>query len=203
MNNWRQTNCLLSDVLTFYCAASISELESSCEFAIECTASVVCPEGQGCIHYDCKTDNNTSQANNLPDLTNFIPECPVDFIGFTSSSDVNCKLYYECKAGEIGEANICDDGLKFDSRRQTCWYENEVNLDCLGPPVGTSEPTFEPSFRPTFDTSILFCPENYVGFTSSNAFDCKLYYHCNNGVPEEIATCGQELKYDIVRQMCW
>lgn len=203
--------------LKFYCAASINELKISCDSALECTnGATVCPDGQGCIHYDCEKndssttdDDDTSDVNDSAnddrgtDFSNFIPDCPLDFVGFTSRSEVNCKLYYECKDGEIGEALLCDKGLKYDTIRNMCWYEDEVDLNCRGPPVDTFEPTDLPSHRPTYDTSNLFCPESLVGATSSGDTNCKMYYYCNNGEVGDVNTCRDDFKYDIVRQMCW
>lgn len=189
-------------VRTFYCAANIAELEKSCNSAVECSNNVKCPEGQGCIHYDCSKNINKQQdtdilGNNIPD------ECPVDFVGYTSSSAVNCKLYFECDDGKIGEANVCDDGLKYDLLRGMCWYENEVDSDCRGPPLDTDEPTMQPSAKPTYDKSNLTCPKNYTGTTSSSDSNCKVYYDCKNGEVGTTGTCRDKLKYDIVRQMCW
>jgi hypothetical protein len=197
--------------LKFYCAVSASELEESCDSAIECTHGMECPEAnQGCIYFDCdKSANNTEESigpndnDDIIDINNFVPQCPDDFVGFVSSSDFACKVYFNCRNGEVGKTEMCGDGLKYDTIRDMCWYEDEVDSECRGPPLDTSEPTSRPTPRPSFDTSNLICPENYVGSTSNENFDCKLYYECNSGVAGSINTCGDEFRYDIVRQMCW
>jgi hypothetical protein len=198
--------------LKFYCAVSASELEESCDSAIECTPHVECPEiNQGCIYFDCdKWANNTEESmepnntTNNTDTSNFVPQCPKDFDGFASSKDLGCRVYYNCRNGKVvGETNTCDDGLKYDTKREMCWYADEVDSECRGPPLDTSEPTSTPSQRPTFDTSKMVCPPNYVGSISNESFECKLYYECKNGIAGSVSTCEDEFRYDIVRQMCW
>ena len=160
--------------LRFYCGFSKDEI--SCESAVECTQGIKCPDGQGCIHYDCGHEDETLQDDNAKDSTNFIPVCPPNFTGVTSSSNVECNVYYQCNNGEVGESTICDVGLKYDVTRNMCWYEDEVDSDCNGrlSIVETPNPTIKPTPLPTYDTSQLFCPQNFVGSTANANTDCML-----------------------------
>eukprot|EP00804_Cyclotella_cryptica_P024481 CCRYP_017569-RA/>CCRYP_017569-RA protein AED:0.02 eAED:0.02 QI:244/1/1/1/1/1/2/6/1001 len=181
----------------FYCAINERELEVSCDWALECTDGIAsCPEGYSCIQYDCDQPYKPSDTE----------LCPLDFVGFISNSDLDCKLYYECKNGVQGASNTCTDGLKYDILRQMCWYEDEVDANCYGPPMDTPEPTGQPSSRPTYFFNASdpeLCPFDYLGASSTGDVDCKLYYECNNGTLVAVNTCTEGLKYDILRQMCW
>ncbi|KAL7464993.1 hypothetical protein ACHAXS_005321 [Conticribra weissflogii] len=44
------------------------------------------------------------------------------------------------------------------------------------------------------------CPPTFVGWSSSEG--CKVYYECNNGSAGQIFTCGDDEKFDKVRNMC-
>lgn len=160
--------------MRFYCGFSKAEI--LCESARECTQGTKCPEGQGCIRYDCGHEEETLQDDNTLDVTNSVPVCPPNFTGVTSSSNVECDIFYYCSDGYVGESSMCDVGLKYDVTRNMCWYEDEVDSDCNGKlSVESPNPTFKPStLRPTFDTSDLFCPENFVGSTASANTDCML-----------------------------
>ncbi|KAL7519514.1 hypothetical protein ACHAWX_004266 [Stephanocyclus meneghinianus] len=195
-NNEEFTTSASTKEKRFYCAIHESELEVSCDWALECTEGIAsCPEGYGCIEYDCDQPNKPL----LPDL------CPTDFLGFISNGDLDCKLFYECKNGVVGQANTCTDGLKYDIFRQSCRYEDEVDSNCYGLPLDIPEPTSSPSSLPTYFVNASdpeLCPKNYVGSTSNKDLDCKEYYECNNGTLGAIDTCTDGLKYDIFRQMC-
>ena len=205
-----------------FCASSMDKLETSCATAQSCNSGP-CPSGTFCFPFDCNvalveepaselTLNDAESESPVSDTTLSTNDlgsgfCPPGYTGYHSQGDHNCKIYYECKDGEVlGEAHTCGDDLKYDIIRQMCWYQDEVDDGCRGPPM-TSTPTQYFTAKPTyhFDKSNReYCPKDYVGSLSHKNFDCKIYYQCKYGeIIGDAQTCKDDLKWDIVRQMCW
>jgi hypothetical protein len=84
-------------------------------------------------------------------------------------------LYYECKNGVVGAVDTCGDEFKYDIIRQMCWYSEEVNEHCYGPPLDGSTPddveqiqdsTTQASEIANNETIIYECLDGYTGWAS-------------------------------------
>jgi len=118
--------------------------------------------------------------------------CMEDYTGWHASAD--CKEYYKCDNGAPGVIRMCGNNLKFDKVRNTCYSEDSINSFCYGPPL-------ESELGAQGDAPKDLCVKGYKGWHTSA--DCKEYYECDSGAPDVIRACGNNLKFDKVRNKCY
>ena len=180
----------------FYCASNLEELEQSCGSAKECDGANPCTYGQFCYSYDCKESPPASDF----DL------CPLNYVGWHSKGD--CKEYYECKNGTAGPIHTCGEGLKFDKVRHECYSDNLVNSYCYGPALESSGgqeetdiPKGDNSTKGNDDNATnQLCFDGYTGWEARSG--CREFYWCEDGAPDVIHDCGEDLLFDRELQRC-
>ena len=175
------------------CASGMNELKSSCSTASDCSSGP-CPSGQFCFPFDCDSgmvDEKPPSTSNQAQTENITPaDCPAAFVGWHSSKD--CKTYYECNNGSVGQISKCDDGFKFDKVQNECLDDFLVNSFCYGPAMNeggaqqvTDQSPKEGNESSNREDPNVLCLEGYTGWETR--LGCHEYYFCHDGQADVVS----------------
>eukprot|EP00578_Thalassiosira_sp_NH16_P006571 CAMPEP_0181106580 /NCGR_PEP_ID=MMETSP1071-20121207/16608_1 /TAXON_ID=35127 /ORGANISM="Thalassiosira sp., Strain NH16" /LENGTH=325 /DNA_ID=CAMNT_0023189997 /DNA_START=255 /DNA_END=1229 /DNA_ORIENTATION=+ len=202
----------------------MSDLDESCATAVSCMSGP-CPNGHFCFPYTCvesqqqpapAENQQPPPAENQNQPTEATPAesqsnkglCPQDnFVGWNAMHD--CREYFRCDNGSMGNVNVCGTSLKYDKTRNQCYPEQDVDSFCYGPPleqtqaaaqgggdIGSSSSSGTSSSSSNRD----LCKEGYTGWSSR--LGCQEYYWCDRGQADIIYNCGKDLIFDQSLELC-